>query len=89
MTDDQARSPSEETQPAPRTLTAARVFALVILVAFLVFILQNSEESSVRFLGWVVTLPFWLIGVIIFLLGALVGYSANSRKVRAARKALR
>jgi uncharacterized integral membrane protein len=88
MPDDQTRSPTEETKTAPRPLTAARVFALFILAAFLVFILQNSADHSVRFLGWVVTLPFWLVGVIIFLLGVLVGYSVKSRKVRAARRAM-
>lgn len=90
MTDDQYREVGDLARPEKgSSLTFGRVVALVALLAFLVFIIQNTSDTTVRFMGWDFTLSFWLLGLIIFALGWTGGYFSKSRKVRAARKAMK
>lgn len=89
MSDEGFRDVSEMAKAEGSPITAGRVVALVALAAFLVFILQNTTDTTITFLGWDFTLSFWMVGLIIFALGWVVGYFVKSRKVRARRKALK
>lgn len=88
MTDDQTRN-IDESGAKGSDLNVGRIVALIALVVFLIFILQNTQEISIQLIWMTVTFPVWLIGVIVFVLGVIVGYYTKSKKVRAKRKALR
>lgn len=89
MSDDQVRDVGELAADEGSKLTFGKFVALLALVAFVVFILQNTADTTVTFLGWSFTLSLWLVGVILFVSGALVGYVAKMRRVRRAQKAYR
>lgn len=88
MTDDPVRN-IDAKESEGSTLTVGKVLALLGLAAFVAFIIQNSQTSNIDFLWLTINLPVWLVGVIIFLIGALIGYYSKSRKVKAKRKALK
>ena len=88
MTDDQIRN-IDETSPRESSFNVGRIIALLALIVFLVFVLQNTQDSNVELLWMTVNLPVWLVAVILFVLGVIVGYYSKSRKVRAKRKALK
>lgn len=88
MTDDPIRSIDEQT-PRESSLNFGRVVALVGLILFLVFIIQNTQDSNMNLLWMTVSLPVWLVAVIVFVIGTLVGYYGKSRQIRAKRKAVK
>lgn len=85
MTDGDMRDRAKELDAGSR-LTAGRIIGLVALAAMLVFVVQNTGDTEVNFLWLEYTLPLWLNFVILFLLGAIVGYGFKSRRARAKRK---
>jgi len=88
VTDDQIRDIAAK-EPSESSLSIGRVIALVGLALFVAFIIQNTQDSDVRFLWMDIQLPVWMVAVLIFVIGALVGYYSKVRKVKAQRKALK
>ncbi len=89
MSDDQVRDVGELARDEGFKLNIGKAIAILATTAFIIFALQNTADTTVTFLGIQFSLSFWLLGVIIFLLGWVVGYASKTRKVRRARKALR
>ncbi|MFE5186474.1 DUF1049 domain-containing protein [Streptomyces sp. NPDC056628] len=65
-----------------RVLTLRRIVALVLVVLALVLIFQNTEETEIRLLIRVVTMPLWgaLLGMGV--IGALIGALLVARRRR-------
>jgi uncharacterized integral membrane protein len=68
-------------------VTVGGVIAVLALVVFGIFVFQNRESGTVTLVGFDVEMPVWLLSVIVFLLGAIVGYFLKARRVRAKRRA--
>ncbi|MER6346814.1 LapA family protein [Streptomyces sp. NPDC001595] len=56
-----------------RSLTPARVTGLVLAVLALVFIFENTQETEIRLLVPVVTMPLWVALLATGVIGALCG----------------
>jgi uncharacterized integral membrane protein len=87
MSDD--RPTAEVTEPIvpPKTgVTPGAVIALLSLALFVVFIIQNWDMGAVTLLGFDVELPVWLLLMIVFALGFIVGYFARSRRLARKRR---
>jgi uncharacterized integral membrane protein len=89
MSDDRpVRDVSDMMQPEQRSgVTLGGVLAVIALAIFGIFVFQNMEAGTVTLLWFNVEMPVWLLAVIVFLLGAIVGYGLKTRRVRAKRKA--
>ena len=59
---------------------------IVVVIAFII-VVQNTASAEIRFLGWSWNMPIWLILVIMFVLGMLLGgvVRAGVRKLRGAQ----
>lgn len=59
--------------------------AIVAVIAFII-IVQNTASAEIKFLGWSWNMPIWLILVIMFVLGMLLGGVVRTgvRKLRGA-----
>lgn len=66
-------------------LLHALVF-LVLLLAILVFAVQNTDTVPVRFLKWSISPPFAILAVSIYVLGMLSGWTVVSFVARSIRK---
>ncbi len=77
---------SASPEPSRVGITPGVVLALISLVLFGVFIAQNRETRSVTLLGFDLELPGWLILVIVFSLGLLVGWVARARRLARKRR---
>lgn len=87
MSDDgTVREAPPHPQPPRAGITLGGVVAGLALAAFVVFIFQNLETRSVTLLWFDVDLPIWLLLVIVFTLGVIVGWFAKSRKVARKRR---
>lgn len=75
-----------DSDPDRRPVRPGLIIGLVALVLFLVFIFQNTEETTVTFLWMELTLAEWIYFVVIFLLGAIVGWVGRWRQVQKAGK---
>lgn len=62
------------------------ISGVVIAVIALIIIVQNTASAEIAFLGWSWNMPIWLILVIMFVLGMLLGgpVRAGVRKLRGA-----
>jgi len=49
------------------------IIGVIILVIAVIFMLQNFDDVEVRFFGWSLNMPMWLLMVIMFVLGMLLG----------------
>jgi len=58
----------------------------IVGVIALIIIVQNTASAEIKFLGWSWNMPIWLILVIMFVLGMLLGGAvrAGVRKLRGA-----
>ena len=58
----------------------------IVEVIALIIIVQNTASAEIKFLGWSWNMPIWLILVIMFVLGMLLGGAvrAGVRKLRGA-----
>jgi lipopolysaccharide assembly protein A len=54
-------------------LTFRSVIALVVIVIALIFIVQNTTSVPITFLGLEVTLPVFVVLIVMFVLGMLLG----------------
>jgi uncharacterized integral membrane protein len=74
---------SEHMQAQPRRRPSAKaIVAVVVAVLFLVFVLQNTDETQVSYLGFDVSTGTWLVLVVAFGLGMLVGWLLSRRRGR-------
>jgi uncharacterized integral membrane protein len=73
-------------------LGGGAIASIVGVVALVVFMLQNREETSLNFLMFEVNWPLWLVILISALLGALIWFGVgvmrrhNRRKERRANR---
>ncbi|MEU6530280.1 LapA family protein [Streptomyces sp. NPDC046928] len=63
-------------------LTPRRIAALVLLALGLVFIFENTEDTEIRLLVPVVTMPLWVALLGMGVIGALVGALSLARRRR-------
>jgi uncharacterized integral membrane protein len=74
------RNPSEETllqKIGPRGILAG-----VIGIVVVIFIVENTKSTKIRFIGPEVKAPLWLALVIAALLGAVAGLLIDRRRSR-------
>ena len=59
---------------------------IVAVIAFII-VVQNTASAEIRFLGWSWNMPIWLILLIMFVLGMLLGGVVRTgvRKLRGAQ----
>jgi uncharacterized integral membrane protein len=69
-----------------RGFSIGAIFGGVAAVLALIFILQNTESSTINFLFWEFDLAIWVWALILFLLGAVSGYGFSWRRQRRRRK---
>jgi len=60
----------------------------IVAVIALVIVIQNTGSATINFLGWSWSMPLWLILVIMFVLGMLLGGPVRNgvRKLRGATR---
>lgn len=78
--------PPTSVKPPRAGITAGGLIVLIALALFGAFIIQNLETGSVDLLWFNVELPVWLLLVIVFVLGVIVGWFSKSRKVARKRR---
>ncbi len=63
------------------------VSGVIVAVIALIVIVQNTADTTIKFLGWELNMPTWLILVIMFVLGMLLGGVVRTgvRKLRGAQ----
>ena len=64
----------------------ATVVGGIIAVVVIIFVVQNTEEVQVQWLGLDWSMPQWLLILIVMLLGVALGWLARWRHVRRRRK---
>lgn len=64
----------------------ATVVGGIIAVVVIIFVVQNTEEVQVQWLGLDWSMPLWLLILIVMLLGVALGWLARWRQVRRRRK---
>lgn len=71
----------------PSGLDNARRFGppLIIAIAALLFVLQNTEETRFNFLWFEFRWPLWIMLIVFMLAGAIVDYGI-SRRLRSRRR---
>ena len=69
------QSPDQSTKSATNGRLGAGVIAsLSGLALLIIFMIQNTEKVTLKFLGWSFTWPIWLLTVLTALFGALVWF---------------
>lgn len=63
-------------------VTPPRIVALVVLVLFVIFTLQNRDDATIQLLLFEVTGPLWLTLLLSFVLGAAVAWLLVDRRRR-------
>jgi len=63
-------------------LTPRRIVALVLVALALVFIFENTDETEIRLLVPVVTMPLWVALLGMGVIGALAGALLLARRRR-------
>jgi putative membrane protein len=63
-----------------RRMSPRRIIVLVIVVLAALFIVQNRDTVQIGFFTLTVTASLWLLLVIMFVLGAIVGVLAGRRR---------
>jgi uncharacterized integral membrane protein len=89
----QVRTTQERSGPSPGGIIKLVVLALVVL-AVIVFILQNSYRVEFTFLFWHFTLALWVMLVFTVVVGVLLGLAVGAflgrrRRQQARRRAQR
>jgi uncharacterized integral membrane protein len=70
-------------------LGGGAIATIVGVVALLVFMLQNRDETKINFLMVELTWPLWLVMLVSALLGALIWFGLGVMRRRARRKGRR
>ena len=86
MTDDRFEGEWEGVNKKSRAGLIALGVAAVI---FVIFILSNTADVDIEFIGLSFTMPEWLMFTILFLLGMVFGWAASSLRRRSKMKAAR
>ncbi|HKY17200.1 MAG TPA: LapA family protein [Microthrixaceae bacterium] len=77
--------PPEE-QPSGRRLGAGAIGTLVGVGVLGIFMIQNTDETELKFLFWTFEWPLWLVTLVSALFGALVWFGIGVLRRRARRK---
>jgi putative membrane protein len=75
------------TSPKPgKRISGRGIAALIILVVAIIFMAQNTDTVNVTFLFLDLALPLWLVILVVFILGMLLGGAVRTgfRKLRGA-----
>lgn len=67
-------------------LGAGAIASIVGVVALVVFMLQNRDDTNLSFLMFEVTWPLWLVILVSALLGALIWFGLGVMRRRSRRK---
>lgn len=88
-----ATMPSAPARTHTATMWVSILLALIIAVAFVTFVLQNTRSTVVSFLGWHGSLPVSLavliaafVGVLLAAITATIRLTRRRHRARAARK---
>jgi uncharacterized integral membrane protein len=57
----------------PRTLEAVTISSVIVALLTAVFVLQNTEDATVNFLGWKATVPLAVALLLAVVLGGMLG----------------
>ena len=67
-------------------LGGGAIASIVGVVALVVFMLQNRDQTNLNFLMFEVTWPLWLVILVSALLGALIWFGLGVMRRRSRRK---
>lgn len=75
--------------PPKKGMSGRMIVALIILLIAIVFMVQNTASATVNVLWMHPSMPLWLLMVIMFILGMLLGGAVRGgvRKLRGKGKA--
>jgi uncharacterized integral membrane protein len=65
-----------------RRLNGSLIGTGIVLVLLLVFVIQNTDTVSFTLLVFDLSMPLWLLAVILFAIGAAVGWITRWRSAR-------
>lgn len=54
-------------------ITPRHIIIAIVAILVLVFAFMNNESAPVNLFGWHLTMPLWLLVIIVYLLGMLTG----------------
>ena len=77
MNDGGIRDVSDLVEDSGEGLRPGQIVAGVIGILFIVFVLQNFESGSINFLWLDITMPVWVLTVIVFAMGIIFGWMAK------------
>lgn len=81
---DAGTSPAEQRQRA--RLGAGAIASLSGVAALVIFMLQNTNDVTVKFLAWEFTWPVWLLILVSALIGAFVWFGLGVLRRHQRRK---
>ena len=70
----QAPGPSADSAAERRRLSGGAIASLTGVVLLAIFMIQNRESVTLRFLFWGFTWPLWLLTLTTALIGALIWF---------------
>jgi uncharacterized integral membrane protein len=74
---------------AGRRLSGGAIASLVGVALLVIFMIQNTEDVTLHFLGWRFTWPLWLYTIVVALVGAMVWFGLGVLRRHRRRKARR
>ena len=76
--------PAEPAVPGRRGVPVRGVIGIIIGILMLIFIFMNFNSVEINFFGLRVSLPLWLVLIVTFVLGMLLGGMVRTgvRKLR-------
>jgi uncharacterized integral membrane protein len=63
-------------------LTPRQIVAIVAAVAALIFVFSNTADAKLRWLGFTITAPGWLLLLLLFAAGVLTGFLVARNRAR-------
>jgi uncharacterized integral membrane protein len=86
MPDEQDTHPAGDREYRDRGSRVGLIIALIVAIAAVIFVLQNSDETDVEFLFLNTTVPLSVVIVVSMVLGAVLGsflgYTRRRRRLR-------
>ena len=70
----------DEAEMGKEVMMADRIFAVILIILVLVFVLQNIEVVKVSFLAWDISMPRALMIFGALIIGIIVGWLARRPK---------
>ncbi len=74
MADDTGSGQSGDREYTDKGMSFGAIISVIVGVAALIFIFQNSEQQDVNFLFFSATVPLSVVIIISMLLGAIIGW---------------